>query len=514
MRLESTPTRATRVPLRRRGLAGALAALALAGCAGVGPDFQPPAPPATPQRPSSAPELMADLPVSPQALPQRWWTVFGDPALDALQARLLAGSQDLRTAALRYAQSRLQQAVVAAQAAPHVDARAQATRQRQSDSGAETRLVQAIGGANREALVDVLATPFPLYQAGFDASWELDLWGRVRRSIESADAGVQGAAALLEQARLALSSELARAYFQVRLAQRQQALLEAQLLAARDALGLLQGQATHGLIAEDEVLAQRTRLAELQAAQAPLRAREAALLNQIGTLTGVLPGGLGDALAPLPLADADAPPALPALALGLPSELARRRPDLRAAEAQLHAATADIGVAVADLYPRIALGASVGLQSMEAGRFGDWGSRTWQVGPVLSLPLFDHGRRRATVELRRLQQQQAAVAYQQAVLKAWQEIDDALLDYAAERRRHEQLRERLEDRRRAWALAQGRRTYGLSSELAPLWARLAWLQARGDVAESEARLRTTLVAVIKAAGGGADGTDPQGADAR
>jgi NodT family efflux transporter outer membrane factor (OMF) lipoprotein len=490
-------------PASRRGLAGAAAALALlAGCASVGPDFQPPAPLVTAQRPSSAPALAAELLLSDQVLPQRWWTLFGDPVLDALQDRLLAGSLDLRTAALRFAQSRLQQAVVAAQDGPHVDAKAQATRQRQSEHAAETRLVQAIGGGNREALVEVLSTPFPLYQAGFDASWELDLWGRVRRSIESAGAGVDNAAALLAQVHLALGSELARTYFQLRLAQRQQALLEGQAAIARDALGLLRGQAAHGLIAEDEVLAQQGRLAELQAGQAPLRAREAALLNQMALLTGSLPGALGSELAPPPLPEADAPPQLPDLALGLPSELARRRPDLRAAEAQLHAATADIGVAVADLYPRIALGAGVGLQSIEAGRFGEWGSRHWQVGPVLSLPVFDQGRRRATVELRRLQQQQAAVAYQQAVLKAWQEIDDALVDYAAERRRHAQLRDRLDLRQQAWTLARVRSAHGVSSELPVLQAQQAWLQARADLADSEARLRTGLVAVCKAVGGG------------
>jgi NodT family efflux transporter outer membrane factor (OMF) lipoprotein len=497
-----------RASTNRRALAGLAAALALlAGCASVGPDYQAPAPTVTAQRPSGAPELLEDLPVTQQVLPQRWWTVFGDPVLDALQERLLSDSLDLRSAALRFAQSRLQQAVVASQALPHVDARAQATRQRQSEHGAETRLVQAIAGANRQALTQLLAEPYPMYQAGFDASWELDLWGRVRRSVESAGAGVDAAAALLEQARLALSGELARAYFNLRLVQRQQVLLDEQAAVARDALALLQGQAAHGLIAEDEPLAQRTRVAELQAQREALRARELALLNQIGSLAGTLPGGLGEALAPQPLPAADAPPALPDLALGLPSALARRRPDLRAAEAQLHAATADIGVAVADLYPRITLGAGVGLQSIEAGHFGDWGARTWQIGPVLSLPLFEHGRRRATVELRQLQQQQAAVAYQQAVLKAWQEIDDALADYAAERLRHAQLRERLQERREAWALAQGRRANGLSSELPPLQARQAWLQARADLAESEARLRTGLVAVFKAVGGGAEAGD-------
>lgn len=498
-----------RAAARRYSFTALAAALALlGGCASVGPDFQKPTPTVPSQRPTSAPDLASDVPLGDQALPQRWWTVFGDPMLDGLQARLLEGSLDLRNAALRFAQSRLQRSVVASQEGPHVDARAQATRQRQSEHGAESRLVQAIAGAtNRQALTELLAQPFPLYQAGFDASWELDLWGRVRRSVESADAGVEAAAALLAQARLALSGELARAYFHLRLAQRQQALLDEQAAVARDALGLLEGQAAHGLIADDEVLAQRARVAELQALRPPLRAREAALLNQLTTLSGTLPGALNEALAPLPLPADHAAPALPDLALGLPSELARRRPDLRAAEAQLHAATADIGIAVADLYPRIALGAGAGLQSIEAGRFGEWSARTWQLGPVLSLPLFDHGRRRATVELRKLQQQQAAVAYQQAVLRAWQEIDDALADYAAERQRHAQLQARLDERRRAWALARGRRANGLSSELPVLQARQAWLQSRADLAENEAGLSTALVAVFKAVGGGMERSD-------
>lgn len=505
MCLHAVPLRT--VPQRSSFVVLATALTLLAGCANVGPDFQKPTPVVPTQRPTSAPDLISGLPLSDQALPQRWWTVFGDPVLDGLQARLLGGSLDLRNAALRFAQSRLQRSVVASQELPHVDARAQATRQRQSEHGAETRLVQAIAGANRQALAELLADPFPLYQAGFDASWELDLWGWVRRSVESADAGVEAAEALLAQARLALSGELARAYFNLRLAQRQQALLDEQTAVAQDALGLLEGQAAHGLIADDDVLAQRARVAELQALRPPLRARESAQLNQLTTLSGALPGALNQALAPLPLPADHAAPALPDLALGLPSELARRRPDLRAAEAQLHAATADIGIAVADLYPRISLGAGAGLQSIEAGRFGEWSSRTWQVGPVLSLPLFDHGRRRATVELRKLQQQQAAVAYQQAVLKAWQEIDDALADYAAERQRHAQLQARLDERRRAWALAQGRRASGLSSELPVLLARQAWLQSRADLADNEARLSTALVAVIKAVGGGVGGSE-------
>src|SRR5690606_12985730 len=158
----------------------------------------------------------------------------------------------------------------------------------------------------------------------------------------------------------------------------------------------------------------------------------------ITLLAGMRPGELNAELAPW----ADGGPAQagwtlpPSLALGLPSTLALRRPDIRAALARLHAATADIGVAIADLYPPIPLGASFGLESVSSGRVGEWGSRQWGIGPSLSLPIFDQGRRRATVQLRRLQEQEAAVAYQRTVLDAWHEIDAALAGYAAELARH------------------------------------------------------------------------------
>ncbi|MDO5623206.1 MAG: efflux transporter outer membrane subunit [Pseudomonadota bacterium] len=481
---------------RPHALAAALAAL-LTGCAAVGPNFTPPQaqdPSSWQARPSSAPALASTLALSTQSAPERWWTVLGDPTLDALQARLITGSPDLRSAALRFAQSRVQQSVVGSQAGPQVQASAQATRQRQSDSGPETRLVGALGGANAPALIDVLTEPYALYQAGFDASWELDLWGRVRRAIESADAGAQASRALLAQTHLALSSELARAWFALRLAQRQQALLQTQTTLATDTLALLQAQARHGLIAPAELIAPRNQLAELQAQWAPLQAQQAQLANQIGILTGAQPDELAALLAPA----ADAPLAaaeLPELRLGLPA-------DIRAAEARLHAATADIGVAMADLYPRIALGVSGGLQSLTSGGFGSWGARTWQIGPLISLPLFDQGRRRATVELRQLQQQEAAIDWHRTVLTAWQEVDDALASYAAERQRHAQLSEVLARQQEALALAQARARHGLGNQLPVLQAEQNRLQAQRALDESASRLRTALVAVYKAVGGG------------
>ncbi|OZI26176.1 RND transporter [Bordetella genomosp. 9] len=512
-------------------LASACTAALLAGCA-VGPDYSPPtaaAPaswqdwrsgqrsadmgtaPSTAAVPGSTPAATpgATPGASPAAtpstapVPAQWWTLFDDATLDALQARAAQASPDLRTAALRFAQSRMRRVTVAAQRGPTLDATGAVTRQRQSEYSAGTRLANAVAPANREELVSMLSSPFTLYQGGFDASWELDLWGRVGRSIESADADVNNAAALLDDVRLAVASELARDYFELRLTQQQLDLLNQDVAAARDSLSLLQARARGGLIDELDVSRQRGLLADLEARMPPLNAQAASLMNQIGLLVDARPGELTQTLAARPATPLAALPArLPDLSLGLPSQVALRRPDIRAAEARLHGATADIGVAVADLYPRITLGASFGYESYEGSRFGEWGTRAWSIGPSLSLPIFDQGRRRATVVLRQLAQQEAAVDYQQTVLKAWREIDDALTGYDAERGRNASLRAKEAASREAYDLARARYARGLTDFLVELDAERTWIQSRRDLSDSNHQLFMRLIAVYKSVGGG------------
>lgn len=178
------------------------------------------------------------------------------------------------------------------------------------------------------------------------------------------------------------------------------------------------------------------------------------------------PGSLNQRLA-APAADSAA---LPGLTLGIPSEILRRRADIRAAEAKLHAATANIGVAVADLYPRITLSAGAGLQSVSGGNFTDWGARNWQIGPVLSLPVFNRASLRTTVELRKLEQQEAAIAYQKTVLSAWRELDDALAGYASEQQQNRQLKARYAQQQQALRHAQARARNGLTNQLPVLQA--------------------------------------------
>jgi len=480
--------------------------LALSGCAAVGPDFTAPeaqAPSSWNEWRSADAALATNLLFGPQRLTQDVWTTFNDPVLVTLQQRARAASPDLRTAALRFAQSRVQRTTVAAQRGPQLNASGAASRQRQSEYSAGTRLVDAVAPGNRDDLVSVLSDPFALYQAGFDASWELDLWGRVRRSVEAADASVQEAGALYDQMHLSVQSEVARQYFELRATQQLLALTQSDIDASGTQLELVQARADGGLVTGLDPLSQRGQLTELQSRLPELQAGIAQRLNQIALLTGDRPGDLNALLAPLaPSPSAQAlPAALPDLSLGLPSDVARRRPDIRAAQARLHAATARIGVATADLFPRVTLGASMGLESTEGSKFGEWGTRTWQIGPSLSLPIFDQGRRRSVITLRQLEQQEAAVAFQQTVLKAWQEIDDALTGYSAERSKNAALQARLTSAEQTWALARAQYAGGLITYLPQLDAERSLLQVRREMTQSNHRLFTALVAIYKSVGG-------------
>ena len=525
--------------------------LALAGCAAVGPEYHKPA--------GSAPATLSDWHGgSPVLLDpvlrndgKQAFAHFDDPVLRGLQARALEANFDVRTAALHFAQSRLQRNISASEQGPQVGAKAAASRQRQSENGTATRLIDVVAPAgNRDALVGVLSDPFNVYSAGFDASWELDLWGRVRRSVEAADAQMAGASAVLRDVQMAVAVEVARNYYEVRAAQRQQALLRADIGAASELLELAQIRFKRGLGTDLDVARQQSLLSDQRGRLPGLLEQEAQASNRLTLLTGATPGALQNELsAPSVSADlagsggvsaSDARAAASALttaggargvggvggvggaggatgaggasaldapfghtpdmALGIASDVVARRPDIQSAEARLHAATARIGVAKADLYPRITLGAQFGLESLTGGKFGDWGSRQWSIGPSLSLPLFDNGRRRATVELRELEQQEAAVAYQKTVLQAWHEVDDALSSYTAEHLHLQQLQEREENARTTLQLSTTRYKQGLSDALPVLDAQRSLLAAQRERIQSEAALTQKMLAICKAAG--------------
>lgn len=481
----------------------------LAGCT-VGPSFKSPIPEAPPGWSSwqggDASLRDADTRGNQAPVSERWYESFDDATLNALQARARTANPDLRTAALHFAQSRAQRQAAAAQRGPQVDADAGASRQRESASGGSTRLISAITPANSGQLVQVLSDPYNLYHAGFDASWELDLWGRVRRTIEAADADVAASGAALDGVRIGIAAEVAREYFELRAVQEQLRLARADLAAAEEYLELVQARADGGVASDLDAARQRALLAGLTARLPELLEQEARTINQLSLLLGERPGALHAELDGR--ADRSVARGLPDLSLGLPSELARRRPDIRQAEAKLHSATAAIGVAVADFYPRLTLGGKFGLESISSRDLVEWSSRRWTIGPSLEIPIFDMGRRRSVVTLRKLQEQEAAVAYQRTVLQAWHEIDTALSAYASERQRNEQLAKREKESRDAYGLAHSLYRNGSTSFLDELDAQRSMLAAQRDFAGSNGQFAIRLVAIYKALGGGALGEEP------
>jgi NodT family efflux transporter outer membrane factor (OMF) lipoprotein len=489
----------------QRALAQSLqiaATVLLSSCAAVGPSFTPPgveSPRDWADWHSGDPSLAAAATNADAAV--QGWNLFKDPALAKLLQLADENSPDVRTMALRFAQARAQRVVAGAAGFPEVALNASAVRQRQSEVGAATRQLEVMKLPNPEAVRQALGKPFDVYQAGFDASWEIDLWGRVRRSLESADAGVQMAAAQLQLARSTVHADIARSYVELLGSRRQLRLALRQVAEAEELLELTVVRARAGLTSQVEADRRTSALADLRSALAPLRRREAAALTQLGMLTGTRPGELS---ARVPLAaEPDLAVSLPdSLAMGLPSTLALRRPDIQAAQARLHAATARIGVAVGDLYPRVSIGGSFGMESLSVRSLGDWAARTWRIGPSIAIPLFDGGRRKGVVQLRELEQQEAAVAYQQTVLRAWHEVDAAVSEYQSRRDRRIELRTRLAAKQDALGLLMVRWEKGLSDFSPVVEARQDVLAVERDLGENETTLVAAWIAVTKAVAGG------------
>jgi NodT family efflux transporter outer membrane factor (OMF) lipoprotein len=500
-----------------------LLALLAAGCT-VGPDFQPPSAwsplswfaerpvPAAPATPPPISQPVAE-PIDPS-----WWSAFDDPELSALEARVAAANLDVRTATVRLAESRAQRRITAASEFPQLNGDASYQRELPSSKGIFSLLGGSSGapsggsaggmpsgGATGVAANGLSLQPFNLWQYGFDASWELDLWGRVRRSIEAADATI----AVSEEARrdtlLSMLAEVARDYVQLRGVQTQLHISHENVGTAEASLKLTRERADHGLTSTLDVATAAAQLATTAAAIPQLEQQQMQLINQLGFLLGEPPRALADELVtPHPV-----PPVPPRVPIGLPAELARRRPDIRQAEAQLHAQTAQIGVAVASFYPAVTLNGSLDLQAVNFANLTNWGARTYSVGPNVSIPIFEGGRLTGNLALTKAQQQEAALTYQRTVLNAWQEVDNALIAYAAEQRRREQVEQAVAQNRQALSLARRQYTDGLTGFLQVLTAEQQLLLTEQQAADSTTTLSLDLVALYKALGGGWEASFPR-----
>ncbi|HEY5803611.1 MAG TPA: efflux transporter outer membrane subunit [Lysobacter sp.] len=459
-------------------------AVLLSGCM-VGPDFVKPE--SGLQDVTLIPRtdhVDAALP-SASAVPSAWWTLFNDALLSDLQLRAQSTNLDLQTASARIEQSRAQLGIASSSLMPSVAAGASYSREALSEHG-------------KLAALGAPSTPSDFWQLGFDASWEIDLWGRARRVREGAEASLDAVVYEREATRVALAAEVARTYLQLRGIQAQLAIAEQNREIAERTLVLAESRERNGVATRFETSSSRAQLATIKALVPELVQRRNAQMNALALLLGEPPRALDARLRnamPLPTLPVNVP-------VGVSSELASRRPDILRAEAQLHAATAAIGVAKADFYPRIGLKGRVGVEAFETGDLDSWDSRFFSVGPTVYLPVFQGGRLTQRLALNEARQKASALAYRQTVLRAWHEVDNALDAWAAQQRQHAELLIACEQSTEALRVAERGYREGAADYLSVLTAQRNVLASQTSLNASMTGASLTLVNLYKALGGG------------
>jgi NodT family efflux transporter outer membrane factor (OMF) lipoprotein len=477
-----------------RNMLAVVASSALAAGCTVGPDFAPPNPHLPEVSFSGDPaRAVPDARLPPPTDPT-WWRVFRDPVLTNLEQRVATANLDVQTATLRLAESRFQRGVVAAALLPSVNGDAKYTREQFSQNGIVSLITPLLGPSS----TGFATTPFNDYNTGFDASWELDLWGKVRRQVESSDAQVDQAADQRRDALVSSLAELARDYMQLRGVQTQIGIANDNLKVDRDILQVVQERQQRGVQNGLDVENAAAQVEAIRAQIPQLQQQESEYINALSLLLDQPPGTLRTELGASTRVRTG-PPRIP---LGIPSELARRRPDIRAAEDQLHAATATIGVAVGDFYPSVQLNGTVGFDSLDIRNLYKASSLQYMVGPSVSLPIFSGGRLRSTLKLRDAQQQEAAINYHKTVLQAWHDVVNALVAHRLEQNRRARLQAQITHSRAALGLARARYIDGLVDFLTVLDAERTLLQAEQQYATSTTNVSLDLIQLFKALGGG------------
>jgi len=468
-------------------LLAAAIALVFGGCIAVGPDYVPVEPKAPSKWQTELEDGLNEAPLNPETL-ARWWTTIEDPLLYSLEQQAVKGNLDLQEARARVREARALRGISQAQLFPIVDAGGSITRSRSSENTG-------------------LAKTNTLYAAGFDAGWELDIFGGIRRAVEAAQADLEASQEQLRDVLVSLLAEVAFNYLEVRTFQARLAVTEKNIKAQQDTYELNHSRHQAGIISELPVQQALYNL-ERSRSQVPiLQTGLAAAKNRLAVLLGENPGVLDDELneeKPIPV-----PPA--SVAVGVPAETLRHRPDIRRAERNLAAKTARIGEATADLYPKFRLLGSIGLESLDDEEFLKWASRTWRIGPGASWNIFDAGAIRQNIEVQTARQEQALIQYESTVLKALEEVEDVLVAYAKVRRRREYLVRATEAARQADLLARDQFSAGLVDFSNVLITQLALLSLEDDLAQSEGAVTSTLELLYKALGGGWKSMEPDSA---
>ncbi len=452
--------------------------LTLCAACTVGPKYMRP--------PVASPPAYKELKDWKVATPQdatlrgAWWEIFHDPLLSTLEVQVSLSNQTLAAAEAQVRQARA--AVQAARASyfPSLSVGIGVTRLRQLTIGGQ-------GLSTAQTLTE--------YSLPLDASWEPDLWGRIRRTVESQQATAQASAADLESARLSAQATLAQSYFTLRELDAQRQLLDATVAADQKALQLTQNQYASGVASRADVVQAETQLKTVQAQAIDVGVQRTQLEHAIAALIGTSASTFSLPVAPL----AAVPPPIP---VGVPSELLERRPDIAAAERQIAAANAQIGVAQAAFYPTLTLGASGGFESSRFSDWLSWPSRLWAIGPAISETVFDGGLRRAEVMQARAAYDATVASYRQAVLAAFQAVEDNL---AALRILEDEARvqdEAVKAARESVVLTTNQYKAGTVSYLNVIVAQTAALANESTAVAIQGRRMVASVLLIEALGGG------------
>ncbi|RRV65961.1 efflux transporter outer membrane subunit [Stutzerimonas stutzeri] len=386
-------------------VAAAVLALSLSACT-LGPDYQ------RPELPVAAEFKQAEgwKPASPADVLARgeWWRLYGDAELDALVGRLNVDNQNLAAAEAQFRQARALVRGARSQLFPILSGSAGVTRSAQGSGSSDTS-----GGSFGSGVSES-------YEAGLSASWEADIWGRLRRNLEANRASMQASAADLAAVRLSLQAELVQTYLQLRVIDEHQRLLDQTVAAYARSLRLTENQYRAGIVPKSDVTQAQTQLKSTQAQAIDLRWQRAQMEHAIAVLIGVAPSELD-------IAVREDIPALPGVPLAVPSQLLERRPDIAAAERQVMAANANIGVAEAAWYPDLTLSASGGYRNSSFSDLFSVPNRFWSLGPQLALTLLDFGSRRAELERAEASYDQTVATYRQTVLDSFREVEDYLV---------------------------------------------------------------------------------------
>ena len=462
-----------------RSLAALAVASILSACA-VGPNYHEPKTPVTSDQFAGATQAT----YSREESLVRFWEQFNDDALNTLVSDSLKSNLDLRIALSRFYEARAARGESRFDLGPTVTASGGYTEQMYS-----TQQPAAIPAGSRE---------IKYYDAGFDAVWELDFFGRVRRNIEARNADLRAAEADLHDAQVIVIAEVARTYFELRGQQSQLAVARRNVSNQTDTLNLTNARLNAGRGTELETSQAQAQLSATLGSIAPLEAAVSRSIHRLSVLTGREPTALTNALTTA----RELPPLPNVIAVGNPADLLRRRPDIRVSERALAADTARIGIAVADLFPHVTFTGSVGYAAVNSGNLGDSGTGTRLIAPGISWAAFDIGRVRAQIAGARAHADGSLARYEQTVLRALEETEDALITHARSRERLEHVAASAQASGTAARLARTRYDGGISDFLTVLDTERTQLEAEDRLAQSRTDTATSLVAVYKALGGG------------